>query len=121
MIKEAQVPCRVALSGTPLTNRTMDLWTTLHLLRPDKFSSYTKYGMKYSRPKLVHGKIMFVGSRNTDLLHKRLKRFVMIRRLKKDVAAELPKKVRQMIILDLPPKAQNEYSFAETHFIAWLK
>lgn len=121
LINEARVPYRIALSGTPLTNRPSELWTTLHLLRPDLYGSLMDFGMEYCQPKIVRGIWSFTGAKNLDKLHVRLKTELMIRRLKKDVAKELPEKVRKLIPIELDKEARDEYDFCARHFITWLK
>jgi len=46
--------------------------------------------------------IIFIGSSNLSELRLLLEKTVMIRRLKKDVLLELPPKIRQRIIIDIP-------------------
>lgn len=121
ILVEAEVPYRIALSGTPFTNRHAELWSTLNLLRPDVYASFQAYGWKYCRPRSAHGTIEFYGSKNGDILHRNLKRLCMIRRMKKDVAKELPTKVRRLVPVELSRKAKEEYDFCQNHFLRWLQ
>lgn len=108
----------IALSGTPLTNRPAELWVVCNLLWPKKFPSYTKYGFRYCQPSWEFGEIKFKGANRLDELHARLKRYGMIRRLKKDVLSELPPKTRTVLALPLSKPA--EYARAESDFLSWL-
>lgn len=117
---EADIPYRIALSGTPLTNRPAELWTTLHILRPDKYISFAKFGFDHCIPKFVRGKWEYIGAKDLDVLHADLKREIMIRRLKEDVLTELPKKIRKIIPVKLDRAAREEYEHARKNFLEWL-
>lgn len=113
------VPYVLGLSGTPLTNRPAELWVMLNILWPKKFPSFPKFGYRYCKPRLEFGEIKFKGAQNLDELHERLKRYGMIRRLKKDVMTDLPPK--QRIVIPLPISKTKEYQLAERDFIRWLR
>lgn len=121
LIEEARIPHRIAISGTPLTNRPKELWTTLHLLHPEVFPSFITFGFEYCKPCLIRGRWEFEGARNLNKLHALLGELCMIRRLKKDVAQQLPAKVRRVIPLELEGPAWKEYCYASEHFIAWIR
>ena len=110
--KNVQALCRgvkkiIGLSGTPLTNRPAELWVILNILWPDKFPSFTKYGFRYCRPSFEFGEIKFKGANHLPELHGKLKRYGMIRRLKKDVLTELPPKTRIVVPLPITARSQN--------------
>lgn len=109
----------VGLSGTPLTNRAIELWTVLQAIRPDIFPSRLKYAWKYCKPRYTPWGWVFDGGTHLDKLHRILRRECMIRRLKKDVMHELPRKERRMIAFRLP--SYEEYDQAQDHFLQWLK
>lgn len=119
IMEESKCDKRIALSGTPLTNRPAELWAILRLLRPDLFKSYVEFGFKHCRPRLIHGRWVFSGAKNLPELHADLKKHVMVRRLKSDVASELPRKVRRVVVVDLPNR--HEYIRARDNFISWLR
>lgn len=98
----------VALTGTPLKNRVIDIWNILHILCPSLFPDLTAFAMRYcgafiQRIPLGHGRFKSVwntnGSSNERELQEVLRSTVMIRRLKKDALPQLPKKRRQIIPL----------------------
>jgi len=120
LIQEAQIPTRIALTGTPLSNRPAELWSILHLLRPDAFASFTNFGMHYCNPKMERGKIEFTGAHNLAGLHKKLKEFVMIRRVKEDVASELPPKSRATISFEMTKAQRKEYDLCDRNFLKWI-
>ena len=106
-------------SGTPMTNRTRDLFSTCNILSPSRGEglpprfgeSFYPFGMRYSDGKQItigKGENMktvydFNGSSNEEELHRRLK-FFMLRRTKSEVAEQLPKETREVIELKIPRK-----------------
>ncbi len=109
----------LALSGTPLTNRPIELFTTLNLLSPAYFPSRWSYGMRYCAAKLTPWGWDFKGVSKSNELHKLLIKTCMVRRRKADVLKELPSKIRQVIPIKL--ENQSEYNKASTDFITWLR
>lgn len=109
----------VGLSGTPITNRPVEFWPVLQAIRPDLFPSFTKFAWRYCKPKHTPWGWQFNGSSNEAELNRILIRECMIRRLKKDVAPELPDKIRRPVSFKL--KSYTEYHEAETQFLSWLK
>lgn len=107
----------LGLSGTPFMSKIIQLWAPLNMIRPDLFPSLMRFGWKYSYPKREFGKWNFKGARNLKKLRKKLKH-VMVRRLKIEVAKELPEKVRTVIPVDIDNR--KEYQYAERDLIGWL-
>lgn len=109
----------IAISGTPLTNRPIELWPILNILWPKKFASFQKFGWRYCKPSYEFGQIKFKGAARLPELHKKLKKYGMIRRLKKDVLKDLPPK--QRCLVPMPISDPKQYLRAENEFIAWLR
>ena len=87
----------VLLTGTPILAKPMEIYSLLHILRPDKFKSFKDFGTRYCDPKILRfGVIDWSGSSNSRELNSILNK-LMIRRLKKDVLSQLPPKKRQKI------------------------
>lgn len=107
----------LALSGTPLTGYPSQLWPVLNFLRPDIWPSFFPYAAEHCEPERVHNKMQYRGARNLPKLHKKAKKYCMIRRLKKDVL-DLPPKVRQVV--PLPASNSSEYKQAEANFQKWM-
>ena len=101
-----KIQCRqkIAMTGTPILNRPIELWNILHWLSPKDWplNSYYKYGIRYCAGYKKHIGAQqvwdFNGASHLDELREKLKP-LMIRRLKADVLEELPDKVRQVIEL----------------------
>lgn len=89
----------LALSGTPILNRPVELWPVLRLLRPDLFRSFWDYVLRYCRAYKSAWGWVFNGASNVEELAEILKRTVMIRREKKDVLRDLPPKMRMVVPL----------------------
>ncbi|XP_057546858.1 uncharacterized protein LOC130825583 isoform X2 [Amaranthus tricolor] len=91
----------ILLSGTPALSRPIELFKQLEALYPGVYKNVHEYGNRYCRGG-VFG--LYQGSSNHEELHDLMKATLMIRRLKKDVLAELPVKRRQKVFLDLAEK-----------------
>ncbi len=90
---------RIILTGTPLENRHLDLWTLFRYLMP---------GLLGERRSFVDG----LDRDGADFL-KRLNRQItpfVLRRTKKDVARELPPKVEIRLVCPLSGLQEQEYS-----------
>jgi len=83
--------------------------------------NYVAWGLcsKNCKPKHTPWGWQFNGSSREGELHRILLQECMIRRLKKEVAPELPDKIRRPVLLKL--KSYAEYHRAETDFLNWLK
>ena len=102
-VRRLGAPFTIAVTGTPLENSLMDLWSLLSLTapglypRPDVFTkSYRKPIESGERPELL------------DLLRRRI-RPLMLRRTKEQVAIDLPPKQIQVMALDPHPVHRHIY------------
>ena len=109
----------LGLSGTPLTNRPIELWPILYAICPDLFPERGKYAWRYCKPRYTPWGWQYDGATRTGELHRVLTEWCMIRRLKKDVAKELPPKERRMVPFKLD--SYVEYQKAQNNFLHWLK
>ena len=107
----------LCLSGTAMTNRPIELFTTLQLVRPSQYEGqFMSYAKRYCGAEHNGWGWDFSGASNTAELHEKL-RDVMIRRLKKEVMSELPDKVRQFIPVVPSGKEMREYQAAARSYI----
>ncbi|MDA8366649.1 MAG: SNF2-related protein [Actinomycetota bacterium] len=97
------VPCKVAMTGTPIENNLMELWSLLAITAPGLFPSPERFTEYYRHPIERRGD----GDR-LDLLRRRV-RPLMLRRTKEEVAADLPDKQEQVLELDLLPRHHRLY------------
>ena len=102
----------LCLSGTAITNRPNEFFTTLNLLRPNEFPSFFNYGLNYCAGQETRFGWDFSGASNTDELHERTRDFC-IRRLKKEVLTELPDKIRT--IHDIQPSKKELKRYKDLH------
>jgi len=108
----------IAISGTPLTNRPIELFPILQMLWPSIFPSQLAYAHEYCKPRWTPWGWKYDGACRIPELNDLLKQVGMVRYLKKDVLKELPKKTHRMHLLTLPDKA--EYQEASGSFLSWL-
>ena len=79
------------LTGTPITNKPIDLWHQLNIIDWDMFKSRSTFVDRFC------GGAQGTGATNLDELQELLRSTYMVRRMKADVLAELPPKVRQIV------------------------
>jgi len=98
----------IAVTGSPVINRPMDLFNTLHLLIPTIFPSKFEFGMRYCDAKIDKwsGALEFKGCTKPEELNSLLINACMIRRLKKDVLTDLPAKQRSIVLLDISNRSE---------------
>lgn len=109
----------IALTGTPILNRPKELFPLFKLLKvndPD-LSNYWRYCSRYCGAIQTAGRWDFSGASNLDELNVKLRSTIMLRRLKRDVIAELPEKRRIVIPIEIDNR--EEYVKAETRFRDW--
>lgn len=100
----------VFLTGTPSLNKPFDLYNQINMIRRDVLpSTRDAFGVKYCDKRLVPCRFMASGFRydysglcRSKELHLLLRKEVMIRRMKTDIAEQLPEKTRQVVRLPEP-------------------
>lgn len=106
-------PYKWAMTGTPVLNRPIEVWTLLHWLGAERLPDYFKFGMRYCNGhKVKFGHRVhwdFRGASKLDELRDWILRGVMLRRLKADVLKDLPEKQRQVV----PFKISGEFERRE--------
>ena len=99
-------PFKLAITGTPLENSLMDLWSLLSIVAPGLFPSPQRFTEFYRRPIERGTDPQLLGS-----LRRRI-RPLMMRRAKEQVATELPPKQEQVLEVELTPRHRKIY---DTH------
>jgi len=112
------IPNRLAVTGTPMLNRPIELFALLVFLGVKARSDYKEFLDTYTENKTVMGRTIYTGAKNLDGLNNYLKSF-MLRRMKKDVLMQLPPKTNTPIFVAITNKA--EYLEAEKSFLEWLR
>ncbi|CAA6665108.1 unnamed protein product [Spirodela intermedia] len=100
---------RILLTGTPLQNDLMELWSLMHFLMPHIFQSHQEFKDWFSNPitGMVEGQEK-VNKEVVDRLHNVLRPFIL-RRLKRDVEKQLPRKHEHVIYCRLSRRQRNLY------------
>ncbi|XP_078444362.1 SNF2 domain-containing protein / helicase domain-containing protein isoform X2 [Wolffia australiana] len=100
---------RILLTGTPLQNDLMELWSLMHFLMPHIFQSHQEFKDWFSNPisGMVEGQEK-VNKEVVDRLHNVLRPFIL-RRLKRDVEKQLPRKHEHVIYCRLSKRQRNLY------------
>ena len=93
---------RVALSGTPVENRLEELWSLLHFTNRGLLGGRRDFDERWARP-ISNGT-----SGAAEALRKKGRPFVL-RRIKRDVAPELPPRTDQILYCELEDSERNVY------------
>lgn len=101
---------RLLLTGTPLQNNLMELWSLLHFLMPHIFTSHHDFKTWFSDPLTTAIENQQVENERNLLsrLHSVLRPF-LLRRLKKDVEKEMPSKIEHVIKCPLSKRQKELY------------
>ena len=91
----------ILLSGTPLVNRPVELWTQMHAVDPKRTPDYTTFTRRYCNAKVRFGKLDVSGSAHMKELNYLLLKHFMVRRTKLQVLPDLPPKIRTQISLQV--------------------
>ncbi len=97
--RRIRADARFALTGTPMENHPGELWSIVDFVLPGYLGSLAGFMHRYGEGRSVEG------------LRARLRPFLM-RRLKKDVLADLPEKLEMRLFADMTPEQQRVYQAA---------
>lgn len=119
--KFSYVPCFV-LDGTPILNRTEELWSMLHLIDPNGHSSFWKWAQDHLQTQEAMGwgnkwKINIVGGPKDPDAFKAYVSNYGLRRLKED-CIDLPEKTYETLEVELTGDQRKAYdSMANDYFV----
>ncbi|MEQ1744619.1 MAG: DEAD/DEAH box helicase [Saprospiraceae bacterium] len=101
---------RLALSGTPIENNLGELYALFHFLNPAMFGSASQFNEDYLTPIQKHN-----DKDAARHLRQKIYPFVL-RRLKRDVLADLPDKVEQTIFVEMGDDQKRLYEQRRLYF-----
>ncbi len=94
---------KLALTGTPVENTIVDLWSQMNFANPGLLGDYNFFQKEYVNPIEKH-----FDADKTNRLHSVIKPFVM-RRTKLQVATDLPPKTEQIVYCDMTADQEDMY------------
>lgn len=112
-VKEIKARTRFALSGTPIENSLMELWSIFDFIMPGYLYDEKRFSVRYHK-KLNEGPEVL------DELNKLIKPFIL-RRRKKDVIKELPDKIEKRLVVDLDDEQKKVYGTYANHAIELIE
>jgi SWI/SNF-related matrix-associated actin-dependent regulator 1 of chromatin subfamily A len=114
---------RMALSGTPLQNRPIELFGVLSWLNPSDWprASYFEYARRYCGARYNGFGWDLSGASNLCELNDRLRVGVMVRRIKTQVLPELPAKLRSVVELESDSNIRARVSAELWAFERWME
>ncbi|HEY5342904.1 MAG TPA: DEAD/DEAH box helicase [Solirubrobacteraceae bacterium] len=105
-VRELDAPFKLAITGTPMENNLMELWSLLSITAPGLFPDPKQFAEQYARPIERGG-----DAERLARLRRRIKPLLK-RRTKELVAADLPAKQEQTLDVELHPRHRKLY---DTH------
>jgi superfamily II DNA or RNA helicase len=91
-VKQIQAAQRLVLTGTPIENSVADLWSIMDFLMPGYLGHHRQFRERYELP-------IQAGGPDAEAAQARLRRKLhpfLLRRLKREVAADLPDKIQRL-------------------------
>ncbi len=102
-VKSLRAGRRLVLTGTPMENSVQDLWSIFDFLMPGYLGSATDFSDRYEIPILKEN-----SAEARKRLARRLRPF-LLRRLKREVAADLPARIDQVSFCELSDEQRALY------------
>lgn len=109
----------IALSGTPIENRPIEIYNAIKIINPELFPDYWYFIRRYCKATRTPFGMDVSGASNMGELHRILKTSIMIRRKKEDVLTELPPKTYSVTPMEI--NNRDKYREAERDFISFLR
>lgn len=101
---------RLILTGTPVENSTMDLWSQMSFINPGLLGTQTFFRKEFLKP-IEKGK----DEGRTRKLHALIKPFIL-RRHKAQVAKELPEKIENLSYCPMTEEQQHCYEETKSYY-----
>ncbi|MBL7834497.1 MAG: ATP-dependent helicase [Cyclobacteriaceae bacterium] len=109
-VRELKSRHKLVLTGTPLENTTMDLWSQMSFVNPGILGTQSYFRQEFQLP---------IEKKNDETkskkLHAIIKPFVL-RRHKSQVATELPEKVEYIQYSEMTPEQERKYEETKAYY-----
>ena len=109
-VRELKSRHKLVLTGTPIENTTMDLWSQMSFINPGILGTQTYFRNEFQYP---------IEKKNDEgrskKLHAVIKPFIL-RRHKSQVATELPEKVENIQYCSMSTDQEKRYEEVKTHY-----
>ena len=102
-IKKIKARTKIALTGTPLENSVLELWSIFDFIMPGYLGSIYKFKERYGIQDVDDESLKKLNNLNYQI-HP-----FILRRRKNDVITDLPDKIENDVYLDLPDKQKKLY------------
>lgn len=102
-VKKINAEHRFALTGTPIENSLIELWSIFDFIMPGYLYTSHEFRNRYEAPLVKDGDLMTANS-----FRMRIKPFMM-RRMKADVLSELPEKIENTMYAELTAEQEKMY------------
>ena len=112
-VKEIRAKTRFALSGTPVENSLMDLWSIFDFIMPGYLYDQKRFSVRYHKKLKESPEIL-------EDLNRLIKPFIL-RRRKKDVLKELPDKIEKTLMVSLEQEQKKVYKTYANHAMELIK
>ena len=106
LLKQLHCRKRIALTGTPISNTPVDIWSIIDWIRPGYLGNFTQFKDTYT---LLDGWGSVVGYKNLDDLGAKIAP-LMLRRTKDEVLTDFPPKVIEDVVFDLSNEEKKVYN-----------
>lgn len=106
-VKEIRAKTRFALSGTPIENSLMELWSIFDFIMPGYLYDEKRFSVRYHKKLKENPEIL-------EDLNRLIKPFIL-RRKKKDVLKELPDKIEKTLMVSLEQEQKKVYKTYANH------
>ncbi|MEL5865208.1 SNF2 helicase associated domain-containing protein [Clostridium cochlearium] len=100
-VKKVKAKIRFALTGTPIENSLMELWSIFDFIMPGYLYEEKRFSAKYSKRFQENPEVL-------EELNKLIKPFIL-RRKKKEVLKELPDKIEKIMMVTLEDEQKKVY------------
>jgi len=120
-VKKLKIPRRLLLTGTPITNKPLDIWNQLNYINKDVWNNWLSFRDTYIRG-YYHPRFSYfveTGTKNIKELSEKIKPFAF-RKRKEEILSELPPKIYNKITISIDGEYEKQYSLAIDNFRKFL-